>query len=82
MQLMNIHHMDLENADFMDELKRMLEKDYGRSIYRIAHARQIARYTWKLYVIFTDYALLEAELEIETAFPGAPPQIVLNGVYY
>lgn len=79
---MNVHHMDMENDDFIDVLVNALEKDYGRSIYRFAKAKQIGKYSWQMSIIFTDFCLLEGEMHIVTPYPGAEPQVEIHGVYY
>lgn len=79
---MQIHYMDMENADFADVLIDAIEKDYGRSISRIPKFKQEEKYCYSISIIFTDFCLLEAEIYIVTAYPGAAPHIEIHGMYY
>jgi hypothetical protein len=78
---MQINHMDFENQDFADELFRMLEKDYGRSVARVAKFKRISRFNFMISIIFSDFRLMEGEIRVVETFYGNP-HIEIHGVYY
>lgn len=80
---MNITNIDFENEDFADVMFRSLEKDYGRSIARIAKFERISRFRFLISVIFSDFRLMEGEIRVVEADYGyGIPQIEIHGVYY
>jgi hypothetical protein len=76
-------HIDLENQDLAEEMMRHIEKDYGRSIARIAFFKKaIEPYTFDIKIIFTDFRLLEAKIKVVPYSYFEVPAIEIHGIYY
>lgn len=71
---------ELNGADFADDLIKAIEKDYGRTIMKIPKFRRIGYTTFLISVIFSDYRLLEGEIEVFELY--GMPAIKLEGTYF
>lgn len=71
---------DVEQPDFVDEMLEAIEKDYGRSIQRIAKFNQISKYAFQISIVFSDFRLLEADLKIVEMY--GLPSIEIHGIYF
>lgn len=78
---MNIHHIDIYDDNFADEIFRAVEKDYGRGIARIPKFKRISKFTFLISIIFADFRLLEAEIHVTEAGYGIP-HIEIHGEYF
>lgn len=71
---------DFDNPDFVDEMMAAIESDYGRSIARVARMKQISEYRFLVSIIFTDFRLLEAQVNICEVY--GLPTIKIEGNYF
>ncbi|MBT2728376.1 hypothetical protein J7E63_15715 [Bacillus sp. ISL-75] len=71
---------DFNGVDFADDLLRSIEKDYGKSIMKIPKFKRIGSTLFEISIIFSDYRLLEAEINIAEIY--GMPAIKVNGTYY
>lgn len=75
--------IDLENGDFADEMIRHIENDYGRSIARIADFERAKEpHTFNIKIIFTDFRLLDAKIQVMQFSCFDQPSIQIVGTYY
>jgi hypothetical protein len=76
-------HIDLENQDLAEEMMKHIEKDYGRSIARIAYFKKAREpYTFDIKIIFTDFRLLEAKIQVTPYDYFELPSIQIQGIYH
>lgn len=80
-QLMNEYFLDLEEVDFADEMIRAIEKDYGRSIARIAKFHKVDYNAFEITIVFVDFKVLEGIIEVIPCFSDMP-SIQVQGIYY
>lgn len=73
-------YFETEQPDFVDEMIAALEEDYQCEVERVARMKQISKYVFAVSVIFTDYRLLDAEIQITERY--GLPCIEIRGVYY
>jgi hypothetical protein len=71
---------ELSGYDFADDVLRAIEKDHGRSIVKIPKFKRIGKTRFLISIIFSDFTLLEAEIEIKDRSGLAT--IDIYGVYY
>lgn len=81
---MTDYNINLDEVDFADEMIRAIERDYGRSIARIAKFNSsLEPMSYDITLVFTDFRVLEATLKIVPfIFFDLPPQIEIEGIYY
>ena len=61
--------IDFDDAEFVDVMIDELEKEYGRSVARIAKLEPLTSYSFEVIIIFSDFRLLEAEIRVENYGP-------------
>ena len=61
--------LDFDNAEFFDVMIAEMEKEYGRSVARIAKLERTSYFSFNISVIFSDFCLLEAEVNVESPSP-------------
>jgi hypothetical protein len=75
--------IDFEDAEFVDVMIAELEKEYGRSVARIAKLERTSYYSFDISVIFSDFRLLEAEVNVSSLSPFPfEPIVTIRGMYY
>ena len=82
---MNKYNFDTDKVSFdIEEMVRAIENEYGRSIARIAKFKRVDLFKYKFSAIFTDFRLLEAEVETMPNFvdEGLMIQVEIRGDYY
>jgi hypothetical protein len=72
--------IDFDDTDFLDVMINELEKEYGRSVARIAKLKAISLYSFEVIVVFSDFRLLEAEVIVQDY--GFMPSVHIRGNYY
>jgi hypothetical protein len=72
--------IDFDNTDFFDVMMNELEKEYGRSVARLAKIQRTSTYSFDISVIFSDFRLLEAEVNV-TNF-SYEPIVEIRGEYF
>lgn len=77
---MNIHEIDFNGNDLAEDLIKIIEKDYGRTVYRIPKFARTHLHGFKMTCIFTDYTLLEADIIISPV--NDIPTIEIHGKYF
>lgn len=78
---MNQNEFDeLSGVDFADDLLRAIENEYGRTIMKIPKFNRITYNKFLISVIFSDYRLLEGEIEVFELY--GMPAIKLDGTYF
>lgn len=80
---MNINHdEELAGMDLADDVLAAIERDYGRTIYRIPkfkpHPRE--KHCFNISVIFTDFRLLEGKIRVRNL--DGMTTIEVHGIYY
>lgn len=70
---------ELKAKDFADDTLRAIEKDYGKSIMKIPKFRRSGRTTFDISIIFSDYTLLEAEIQVIEIY--GMPAVKVEGKY-
>jgi hypothetical protein len=78
---LNEYFLDLEEVDFADEMIRAIEKDYGRSIARIAKFQRVDFNAFEIIIVFADFKVLDAIIEV-FYFQENMPSIQVQGTYY
>ena len=61
--------IDFDDREFFDVMIGELEKEYGRSVARIAKLERISFDAFNVSVIFSDFRLLEAEVNVSNPSP-------------
>jgi hypothetical protein len=75
--------VDFENMEFFDVMIAELEKEYGRSVARIAKLERTSYFSFNISVIFSDFRLLEAEVNVASPSPlFYEPVVTIRGEYY
>jgi hypothetical protein len=75
--------IDLDNTDFFDVMINELEKEYGRTVARIAKLERTSPYSFEVTVVFSDFRLLEAEVNVSNISPYTlEPLVTIRGEYY
>jgi hypothetical protein len=78
---MNQHEFEeLNGVDFAEDLLKTIENEYGRTIMKIPKFSRIAYNKFLISIIFSDYRLLEGEIEVIELY--GMPAIKLEGTYY
>ena len=72
--------IDFDNEEFFDVLIDELEKEYGRSVARIAKIERLDSYSFQITVIFSDFRLLEADVSVTNFL--YEPVVQIRGEYY
>jgi hypothetical protein len=75
--------IDFDNAEFFDVMIAELEKEYGRTVARIAKLERTSYFSFDISVIFSDFRLLEAEVNVSSPsiFPFEPV-VQIRGEYH
>jgi hypothetical protein len=71
---------DFNDVDFVDEMLRAIEKDYGRSIARIANFKPKSPLSFEIVLVFTDFKVFIADIDVIQHFGFCSVQV--NGIYY
>lgn len=66
--------------DLVDTIIAALEDDYQCNVHRVAKMNQVSKYRFSVSIIFTDYRLLEADINIVTKY--GLPALEICGIYY
>jgi hypothetical protein len=75
--------IDFDDAEFFDVMINELEKEYGRSVARIAKLERTSYFSFNISVIFSDFRLLEAEVNVLSDAPiPFEPIVTIRGEYY
>jgi hypothetical protein len=75
--------VDFDELDFMDTLIDEIEKEYGRSVARVARLERTDFNSFHISIVFSDFCLLEAEVTIQSFSPHAfEPVVTIRGEYY
>jgi len=74
-------NLDFDDVEIADEIIRAIERDYGRGIARIPMFERIDHCTFEIKVIFADFKLLEAEIQVIPFFDGMAT-VKVEGIYY
>jgi hypothetical protein len=75
--------LDFDNAEFFDVMIAEMEKEYGRSVARIAKLERTSYFSFDISVIFSDFCLLEAEVNVESPSPFFnEPVVTIRGEYH
>lgn len=77
---MTFDNIEMQGIDFADQMLDAIQKDYGRTIMRIPKFKQVSKYGFKISIIFTDYRLLEASIQVIDMFDM--PSITIEGNYF
>ena len=73
--------INFEEVDFADEMLRRIEKDYGRSVQRIAKFNKgYERNSFLITIVFTDHVIFEGKIKIYEIHGEA--MIKVEGAYY
>jgi hypothetical protein len=75
--------VDFDDADFIDTLIAEIEKEYGRTIARIARLERIDFNSFHISIVFSDFRLLEADVCVGSFSPHVfEPVVTIRGEYY
>jgi hypothetical protein len=75
--------LDLDNSDFFDVMIAEMEKEYGRSVARIAKLKRTSYFSFEVSIIFSDFCLLEAEVNVSSIDPyDLEPVVTIRGEYH
>jgi hypothetical protein len=79
--------IDFDDAEFFDVMINELEKEYGRSVARLAKLERTSPYSFEITVVFSDFRLLEAEVKVTNISPyyllePTEPIVTIRGEYY
>jgi len=75
--------IDFDDADFFDVMIAELEKEYGRSVARIAKLERINFDAFNVSIIFSDFRLLEAEVNVKNYSPYSfDPIVQIRGEFH
>lgn len=75
--------IDFDDVDFFDVLIAEVEKEYGRSVARIAKLERINFDAFNVSIIFSDFRLLEAEVNVTSySIIGFEPIVTIRGEYH
>jgi hypothetical protein len=72
---------DFDDTEIADEIIRAIEKDYGRGIARIPMFERTDFCTFDIKVIFTDFKLLEATIQVIPFFDDMAT-VRVEGIYF
>jgi hypothetical protein len=73
--------LDFDEEDIADHIIGAIEKDYGRMIARIPYFERTGETTFELKVIFSDFKLLEAEIQVVPYYIDGLSTIKVEGIY-
>lgn len=68
--------VDFEEVDFAEFMIRELEKDYGRTIARVAKLEPFSLFHYKMVCVFSDFVILEADIHIKSTFPSPTVEVL------
>ena len=75
--------LDFDDEGFFEVMIAEIEKEYGRSVARIAKLKRTSYFSFDISVIFSDFCLLEAEVNVEAPSPfSIEPVVTIRGEYY
>lgn len=75
--------LDFDDAGFFDVMIAEIEKEYGRSVARIAKLKRTSYFSFDISVIFSDFCLLEAEVNVSSDDPfSLEPVVTIKGEYH
>jgi hypothetical protein len=75
--------IDFEEAEFFDVMIAELEREYGRSVARIAKVERIDFDCFNVSFVFSDFRLLEAEVNVKNhSLYSFEPIITIRGEYH
>lgn len=72
--------LDIDHPDFADQIIRTIEDEYGRSVVRIPHFKQVDFNSFDIKLIFSDFRLLEAKIKVVPFYDM--PSIQIQGTFY
>jgi hypothetical protein len=75
--------IDFDDVGFFEVMVAELEKEYGRSVVRIAKLQRTSYFSFDISVIFSDFCLLEAEVNVMSDDPfSLEPVVTIRGEYH
>jgi hypothetical protein len=75
--------IDFDEMEFFDVMINELEKEYGRSVARLAKIERTSSYSFDISVIFSDFRLLEAEVNVtNNSLYSLEPVVTIRGEYH
>lgn len=75
--------IDFDDTDFFDVMIAEIEKEYGRSVARIAKLERINFDAFNVSIIFSDFRLLEAEVNVRNySLYDFEPIVQIRGEYF
>ena len=75
--------IDFDDTDFFDVMIKEVEKEYGRSVARIAKLKRHNFDCFNVSIIFSDFCLLEAEVQVINHSPYSfEPIVTIRGEYH
>ena len=75
--------IDFDDTDFFEVLIGEVEKEYGRSVARIAKLERINFDAFNVSIIFSDFRLLEAEVNVKNySRYSFEPIVTIRGEYH
>jgi len=75
--------LDFDDREFFDVMIAEIEKEYGRSVARIAKLERINFDAFNVSIIFSDFRLLEAEVNVRNySLYDFEPIVTIRGEYH
>lgn len=75
--------LDFDDEGFFEVMIAEIEKEYGRSVARIAKLKRTSYFSFDISVIFSDFRLLEAEVNVSSDAPFPfEPVVTIKGEYH
>ena len=75
--------IDFDDSGFFDVMIAELEKEYGRTVARIAKLKRTSYFSFDISVIFSDFCLLEAEVNVSSpSVYSFEPVVTIRGEYH
>jgi len=78
---MNSNEVDYDEMDLADEVFAAIEKDYGRTIQRVAKfGRSRQRNSFDMTVVFSDFRILDCTIKLVEEYGEVI--ILVDGIYH
>ena len=75
--------INFDDTEFIEIMISELEKEYGRSVARIAKMERTDFDCFNILVIFSDFRLLEAEITVKNySLYSFEPTVTIRGEYH
>ena len=75
--------IDFDEMEFFDVMINELEKEYGRSVARLAKIERTSSYSFDITVVFSDFRILEAEVNVSNnSVFDFEPVVTIRGEYH